>query len=403
MLLAGCGFLYHAIASRGLGVEEYGSLYALISAFTTAGLPGAIIAPVIVRFSAEFKALHDDGHLRGLAAGIALLAAIFGVAVLLISIALALPIGRFLHVAPWLVPFIGAMTAFGFASGSLRAFVQGMQSYSAFGASCVAEGALRVLAVGAFIALGLGVAWGAVAFIIGFAGSAAAMCAYLWRRFADVQATPIKYDWKRIAIAGGGAAALTIATTLIGSLDVVLVKHYFNPSQAGIYAAASLVGKILLYFVGFIPTILLPQATDRHSRGERTRAILASLLGTFAAVSLFGLVFFKFFGVFVLHALVGHQFDAAAPLLVPYGAAMVCLSFIGALGTYGIATHRLIFSVPLVVCAIGVLAAIAFYHPTLAAVVRVLLTGNLVTMAVVALALAAQGLAGERARARLAA
>lgn len=403
MLLAACGFLYHAIASRGLGVESYGSLYALISTFATAGLPGAIIGPVIVRFSAEFKALRDDSHLRGLASGIVLLAGVFGSAVLLLSIVLAVPIGHFLRIAPWLVPLIGGMTAFGFLSGSLRSFVQGTQAYSVFGASCVAEGILKVCAIGAFIALGLGVAWGAIAFIIGFAGSATAIGAYLWRRFAAVEPAVIKYDWKRIAIAGAAAAALTIATTLIGSLDVVLVKHYFDPSQAGIYSAASLVGKILLYFVGFIPTILLPQATDRHSRGERTRVVLASLLGTFIAVSICGLLFFKFFGIFVLHALVGHQFDAAAPLIVSYGAAMVFLSFIGALGTYGIATHRLAFSVPLVICAIGVLGAIALYHPTLAAVVRVLLTGNLATMCVVAVCLAVQGMAGERARLRAAA
>ena len=148
----------------------------------------------------------------------------------------------------------------------------------------------------------------------------------------------------------------------------------------------------------------LAAASDRPAFARRAHARNSRVApGNVRRRFAFRTCFFKFFGVFVLHALVGHQFDAAAPLLVPYGAAMVCLSFIGALGTYGIATHRLIFSVPLVVCAIGVLAAIAFYHPTLAAVVRVLLTGNLVTMAVVALALAAQGLAGERARARLAA
>ena len=127
----------------------------LISAFTTAGLPGAIIAPVIVRFSAEFKALHDDGHLRGLACRHRAFSSDFrcrGPADIdrtgpsdrrvLARGAMACPVHR-------------GDDGLWFASGSLRAFVQGMQSYSAFGASCVAEGAFRVLAVGAFIALAL--------------------------------------------------------------------------------------------------------------------------------------------------------------------------------------------------------------------------------------------------------
>ena len=65
----------------------------------------------------------------------------------------------------------------------------------------------------------------------------------------------------------------------------------------------------------------------------------------------------------MLHALVGHAFDAAAPLLVTYGLAMVLLALTNALTYYGIATHRLAFTVPLFICTFGTLAAIATYHP----------------------------------------
>ena len=233
-----------------------------------------------------------------------------------------------------------------------------MQAYGAFSVSCIAEGTLRVAALVAFVVLGLGIAWGAVAFMVGFAASTVCVFVYLIRRFGKTVTATVKYDWKRIAVASGGAAALTICTTLLGSLDVVLVKHYFDSSQAGIYSIASLAGKILLYFVGFIPVILLPQATDRHSRGERTRFVLAVCLGAFAIVALCGLTFFNFFGLFVLHTLAGHAYDAAASLLVPYCGAMVCLSLIGALGTYGIATHRMLFAFPLPVCTAAIFAAI---------------------------------------------
>ena len=403
MFLAACGFGFHAVASRGLGVREYGALYALISAFMSAGLPGAVMTPVIVRFAAEFRALHDEGHLRGLAAGIAVLCCVFGVLVLAVSIVLSGPIGTFLHVPQWLVPLIGAMTAFGFASTAFRSFVQGMQAYGAFSISSIAEGAVKVLGIVAFLALGLGVVGGAVALVIGSIASSVCLWFYLARRFRSTGAVAVKYDWKRIAIAGGGAASLTVATTFLGSLDVVLVKHYFDPTQAGIYSVASLVGKVLLYFVGFIPTILLPQAADRHSRGERTRIVLGACLGMFALVSICGLLFFHFFGIVVLHALAGRAFDAAAGLLVPYGAAMVCLSFISALGTYGIATHRMLFAAPLTLCTLGILSGIVAYHPTLTAVVHVLLSGTAGTMAVVAICLAVQGIAGERARMKVAA
>src|SRR5579871_6942893 len=124
----------------------------------------------------------------------------------------------------------------------------------------------------------------------------------LRRRYARVEAHGVRYDLRRILNAGAGAAAATIAVTLMGSADVVLVKHFFDPHSAGLYAAASLGGKILLYLVGFIPTVLLPQAADRHARGAQTREVLMGSLLLFGVVALCGLFVFRYFGLDVLHA-----------------------------------------------------------------------------------------------------
>ena len=54
-----------------LGVTAYGGLYALINAALIAALPAAFVAPVVAQLAAEFRALHDDGHLRGLTDSVA--------------------------------------------------------------------------------------------------------------------------------------------------------------------------------------------------------------------------------------------------------------------------------------------------------------------------------------------
>ena len=58
--------MFHAIASRRLGVDDYGALYALISLYGLGLLRFRVFAPVVTKYSAEFGALHDDGHVRGL-------------------------------------------------------------------------------------------------------------------------------------------------------------------------------------------------------------------------------------------------------------------------------------------------------------------------------------------------
>jgi O-antigen/teichoic acid export membrane protein len=189
-----------------------------------------------------------------------------------------------------------------------------------------------------------------------------------------------------------GSAAITLAGALIGSADVILVKHYFDADQAGIYSAASLAGKVLLYFVGFVPTILLPQATERHVRGESTRHALTMCIGILLAISVVGLIAVKFFGIVLLHALVGHAFDSAQPLLLPYSIAMMFLAMSSVLGSYGIATHRVAFAAPLLVGVIGTLAAVVYAHASLEQVVRVVAAGNAITAIAVAGGLAWQGL-----------
>lgn len=390
------GFVFHAIASRYLGVDRYGQLYALISACQDAALPVGLLSPVIARFAAEFAALHDESHVRALASDVSRLFGVIGAIGVALSVMFAVPVGAFLHVPAWSVPMVGIIAAMVLMSMSLRAIAQGTQAFGAYGGSLVAEGTLKVVTLLGMMALGLGLA-GSIGGFLGGTLCGLLVIAFLFRRrFAGVASTRIRYDWKRIAISSVGAAALTVTMTLIGTGDVLFVKHFFDAAEAGLYSAASLGGKIMLYFVGFIPLVLLPQATDRHVRGQKTRYTLFFALALFFGIAICGVVGVKLFGLVLLHALVGHAFDGAAGLLVGYTVAMSLLALIQLLSSYGIATHRLAFSIPLLAGTAATLLAMTFFHATLAQVVDVLVIGMAATSLGVASALAVQGLHGAR-------
>lgn len=391
MFLNVAGFVFHMIASRKLGVDAYGQLYALIAAVSVVALPIVLAVPVIARFAAEFAALHDDSHMRAMTTDIARWFGIAGVGALILAIVLAIPIAAFLHVPVWSVPVVAAIAALFVLNNGFRAIAQGTQSFATFAASVSAEGVAKVVAVAALLLMGFGLAGGVLAFFIGGLAGCVVIAVAFARRYANVSSCAIRYDWRRISISGIGAAAAAITTTLVGNVDVILVKHFFDASQAGLYSAAVLGGKIMLYFVGFIPTILLPQVTDRHVRGERTRNALFTALGLFFVISICGLIGVKLFGLVLLHVLVGPAFYAARDLLFGYTVAMVLLALIGLLANYGIATHRLAFAAPLVAGTFATLLAMLFFHATPAQVVDVLVAGMGATSAAVAAALAWQG------------
>jgi O-antigen/teichoic acid export membrane protein len=304
--------------------------------------------------------------------------------------------GSFLHAPVWPAPLVALIGGTLLLSLVLRAVAQGTQDFAGFARSCIADGIAKVAGVVLFTTLGLTLFGGILGFLCGALGGAVAIAMTLFARYRTVDDRTIRYDWRRIAVSGVGSAAITLAGALIGSADVILVKHFFDPNAAGIYAAASLAGKVLLYFVGFVPTILLPQATERHVRGERTRYALAVCLGILFGISVLGLIALKFFGIVLLHALVGHAFDGAEPLLLPYSVAMMFLALSSVLGSYGIATHRIAFALPLLVGVMGTLLSIVYAHASLEQVVRVVAAGNAITAVAVACGLGWQSLLGSR-------
>lgn len=391
------GFAFHAVASRRIGVEDYGVLYTLISVSTILAVPASLAAPVVARFAAEFGVLHDARHVRRLVYDVVRFFGVLGIAYLVLATIFMRQAAAFLHAPIYPAPLVALIGATLLISGVLRAVAQGTQDFGGFARSCVADGSSKVVGVLVFTSLGLGLLGGIAGFLCGALGGAIAIAATLWARYGKVDDCSIRYDWRRIALSGVGSAAITLAGALIGSADVVMIKHFFDADTAGIYAAASLGGKVLLYFVGFVPTILLPQATERHVRGERTRYALAMCVGILLAVSIVGLIALKLFGILLLHALVGHAFDAALPLLLPYSIAMMFLALSSVLGSYGIATHRIAFAAPLLAGVFATLATVAFVHASLMQVVGVLAVGNALTAAGVAIALAWQAISSQHA------
>lgn len=392
MILSLGGFAFHALASRKLGVDDYGALYALLSLFTLAVIPVTLLTPVVAKLAAEFGALHDDGHVRGLVDVIVKWFVGFGLVYILVAILLAAPLGRFLRVPAWEIPVVGIMAAVGIFSGTLRAIGQGVHHYIGYGLSMASEGIAKVAILAGFSIVGLTIFRGTLSFLLGMAVGALFIALPLVRRYAGVAPSETVLDWHRIAITTGGAAALTLTTAFVGFGDVLIVKHFFTARDAGLYSAVSLAAKIILYFVGFVPAVLIPQATHRHARGERTRVTLWTAVIFVTCVAALGIIAYRFGGALLLHALVGNGFDGGLPILTTYAGAMAILALTNTLGSYALATHRLAFATPLILAAVGTLWLIAVVHPSLVAVADELLLGNVVMLAATAIPLALQSL-----------
>lgn len=72
-----------------------------------------------------------------------------------------------------------------------------------------------------------------------------------------------------------GPAVLAIGVwTLLGNVDLLVVKHFFHPDVSGAYARASAIGRTVLSLNGVFLTILFPKVAGAAAQGRRTLHLL---------------------------------------------------------------------------------------------------------------------------------
>src|SRR5581483_11342867 len=100
---------------------------------------------------------------------------------------------------------------------------------------------------------------------------------------------------------GGPAALALLSLTSLVNTDIILVKHFFNPKEAGIYATLSLIGKIIFYFSAPIGTVMFPLIVQRHTKKENYNTIfwLSLLLVLLASVAI--CIFYSLFPAFTVN------------------------------------------------------------------------------------------------------
>ena len=377
ILVNAFNYLFHILISRKLGPDAYGAMSSLIALLTIVSIPSAIAQTIVAKYSAEFWATRDIKRLRSLVFGILGTLSVVAVAVASIAAIAAPAIGGYLQIndarAIALFSIVIGVNAF---VPVLRGTLQGIQDFVAFSASTACDAFAKAAFGITLVYSGFGLL-GAVG---GFAAGSLATLAYtivaVKRRVGVGECPDLRLDLRRLLQTTGGVSVATGVLTIIGFADILLVKHFFPPSIAGIYGVASLIGKMLFFVVGFVPTIILPKATHLAAVGKSPKHLLLEAAIAIGAISSVGLAVLYALPQQIIRIVAGSSFLGAAPYLLHYGAAMTLLATTSAAVTYKIGIHRFDFVVPLLIVAIAEIAAIATRHANIGQVIQVILIGH---------------------------
>jgi O-antigen/teichoic acid export membrane protein len=277
ILLSGSGLTtainlaYNIVVARFLGPKGFGHatvVYTILTLISAVTLSFQIISAKVVaqQGTEEGKAAAYRGFHRA-AWGC-------GILVALILLVFQNAISNYLNLpTPVLVAILAVGAAFYVPLGCRRGFIQGTYGFRRLATNLVIEGACRL--IGSLILILLG--WGVEGVIA--ANAAAVAIAYLaiQPKLAGSAANPLRFSHALRELTH--AMTFFSGQVLINNCDIVLVKHFFTSSDAGVYAAVAMVGRVIFAFSSAVVNSMFPLvAGTREEERKDFKVIATSLL-----------------------------------------------------------------------------------------------------------------------------
>jgi O-antigen/teichoic acid export membrane protein len=315
-------FGYQLVMARLLTAEQYALLIALFGILILESISSQVIQSATARLAAQYRARGDEAALHQFVRRWSVRVAVGMAALSLGVIALTGPISTALALPPVSVTVLGVSLflagMFTFALGLL----QGLARFGWMGSVLIVQAGSRLVIGVALVVLGFGVN-GA------FAGAGAAIAVSVI--VAAVPLAPLVRAARRattIVELGSAetrffalAAVVLLAYAALTNIDAVLAPAILTPAEAGTYAGAVTLGKVVLFAPIAVGFILLERTARSHARGEPTERALFLALGFVLATSGFAALAYVVAPAFFVGIVVGSQYPGTVALAPIYGIA----------------------------------------------------------------------------------
>ncbi|MFZ1009013.1 MAG: lipopolysaccharide biosynthesis protein [Candidatus Sulfotelmatobacter sp.] len=320
-LLAGSGLVgvtnlvYNVVTARLLGPTGFAHatvVYTILMLMSGITLSFQVVCAKYVAKSTSpesrasvFAKLHERSWIAGVVIGVILFLA-------------SRPIAGYLNLPDRsLIRLLALGTTFYIPLGVRRGYIQGIHAFAPLSLNFMLEGLVRLGGAVLLIELGMGVKGAVLASVL------AVIVSY----FAAVPSpglTALSFRGITISFREGLQAIVFFSgQTVINNFDIVLVKHFFPPAEAGFYAAVALVGRLVNMCAWSVVNTMFPVSAGAGAdEGEGHPVLFTSLLLVFLilTVLIFGLwavPSFLWKILFGAHFELGN-YGALAPLLILY-------------------------------------------------------------------------------------
>ncbi|QZP17286.1 oligosaccharide flippase family protein [Methylophilales bacterium] len=356
------GYLFQIIMGRMLSVSEYGIFSALMAMIIVIGAPMSALTMIIARRVSAFRSDKDISNLSHLFFWINRRLILISIVLIVIIIFNAKSLQNFLLIEKSVYLFsLVAIILIAFPQAIINGFLQGLQYFKWLALSSVFVTFLKIIFAITLIYVGLGVT-GALGGVI-FSSLALLIITYIIL-YPSIKKTNVSGSSSTQLLFKSSFPVLlaNFAFAIMTQIDIVLVKHYFSSQEAGIYAAASILGKAVMYLPSGISSALFPMVAENHASGESSQNLFLQAVSLTFLLSLIGALFYYFFADNIILLFYGDDYKEASNILKYFGFAILPMSLIMIAEQFLIAIGRVLFAYLFVIVAPLQIIVIYFYH-----------------------------------------
>jgi O-antigen/teichoic acid export membrane protein len=358
-------FFCQLLLAHAISPADFAAFNTLTAIYMIVATPLTTLQTAVVKYGAEFNAQKQPEKIRSLFSfflkGTLLLALLhffifyfsssFIMARLKIPFASCGYILAFLIASSWVVPvFLGG--------------IQGLELFFWLTLVTSLAGVIKLIFTFVFIKLGWAVPGALTASLISVLFEIV-ICAFILKGFLSFKKIKAGVDFGKILLYLFPVAISSACFISLVSMDMILVKLFFENQDAGFYSLAQMLGKIFLFLPAAIAAVLLPRASSLHAQNANTATTLKkSLLYAFILCGI-AVAGYNFSPSLVLSILTGKALPESIYLGRLFSVSMTFFSLLFILTTYFLSIEDLRFIKYLLFFTFLQALLICLFHETL--------------------------------------
>ena len=381
MAVAVLNYFYHPILGRMMSVEDFGEVQSLISLFMQLGIFTGIFNVIAINIVANYEDKKErDAVISSLRRTAFYIAGILFLTVIACS-ALLRDFFQFSSVYPFIV--LAFLLIVGVSFIFRKAFLHGISDFKAVSLAGIISAAAKLGFAVLFVYWG----WRSLGAISALLIAQALALFYVYfktRKTLNLSifskngiGAVIKTEYRYAIL----IFLATSAITFLYTADVLMVKHWFSPEEAGLYSGIATIARIIFFATGSVSGVLLASIKIKNEP-ELNRKILKKGLILILLIAGGGLLIFSAFSELIINILIGSRYAVLASLLPALSLLLALVSLINLLFFYFLALRKpIIFSASLAGPIVIILLSF-FRHESLEQIIHNFLIGSAIVLVV---------------------